>query len=633
MALRPICIHKLLGSLIACLMITWGGSNEARADTTAVPSKPGPNIVWLISEDNGAEHLRLYNPSGAAMPRIEALAASGLVFNHAYSNAPVCSVARTTLITASHAPRVGAHHHRTRSKPAMPDGLQMFPAYLRQAGYYTANNHKKDYNLRVGTVDPWDDSSKQASWRNRADGQPFFFVMSRGTTHESKLHFKDMDRETTINPVDLVLPSIYPDTALFRYTLARYYDLHEQLDRQFGVVIDELASDGLLHSTFIFYFGDHGGALPASKGYVYERGLHVPLVVYVPPQYRDLLDKSLQDPGQRVDGMVSFVDFGPTVLHLAGISPPQDIDGKAFLGPNITLREIESRDTAFGYADRFDEKTDLNRSVRIGNFKYIRRYVPYAPDAVYNHYRYKQLAYVQWLDLFNRGKLDGVRSAFFRPTGPELLFDLSTDPYETNNLAGSPDHQEQLRQLRSVLYEHVGTMPDLGLIPETYLESTPAFLSDPVAFGRVHADRINRYLKLADLQLVPYEQAKARLAEVLLSSEDPVELFWAITTAASFGPESASLAELVGSAVDRIDDPLITAKAAEFAGMTSDGGDATPLIAQALSNSDSMSEALAVLNSAAILKMTPQGFKSDLSIPESLADEYWLRVRLNYLRD
>ena len=70
------------------------------------------NFVWLISEDNSTHYLKLFNKHGADTPRIAELAAEGLVFNHAFSNSPVCSVARTTLITSCYGPRIGTQYHR-----------------------------------------------------------------------------------------------------------------------------------------------------------------------------------------------------------------------------------------------------------------------------------------------------------------------------------------------------------------------------------------------------------------------------------------------------------------------------------------------------------------------------------------
>ena len=245
----------------------------------------------------------------------------------------------------------------------MPDGLKMFPEYLNDAGYYTANNNKTDYNATAGK-NVWDDSSKKATWRNRKVDQPFFYMQSFPVCHESSLHFTAQQmasEKTEHNPDDVFVAPYHPDTPTFRYTYARYLDRIQQMDKQVGAVVEELTKDGVLEDTFIFYFGDHGGVLPRGKGYAYESGLHIPLIVRIPEKWQHLIDR---DPGSRVNGFVSFIDFGPTVLNLAGVNVPSQMDGKPFLGSGITQAEVDTRDEAFGYADRFDEKYDLVRTLR-----------------------------------------------------------------------------------------------------------------------------------------------------------------------------------------------------------------------------------------------------------------------------
>ncbi|MEM8732992.1 MAG: sulfatase-like hydrolase/transferase, partial [Planctomycetota bacterium] len=282
--------------LLACVVL---GKSTHAADQ--------PNIVWLISEDNSSHYLKLFDEHGAETPAISKLAATGLVFENAFSNAPVCSVARTTLMTSCYAPRIGTQFHRRSVTVPMPTGVKMFPAYLREAGYYTTNNQKKDYNA-VETKGTWDASSNKASWRDRAEGQPFFHMQSFGTSHESSLHFSQKVYETEktkTDPSSVFVPPYFPDTPLFRYTIARYHDKIQAVDQQIGSVIAKLAEDNLLNSTFIFYFGDHGGVLPRGKGYAYESGLHVPLVVHVPAKFAEL---SPWPTNSKVEDFVEFID-------------------------------------------------------------------------------------------------------------------------------------------------------------------------------------------------------------------------------------------------------------------------------------------------------------------------------------
>jgi arylsulfatase A-like enzyme len=351
-----------------------------------------PNIVWLVSEDNSKHFLKLYEEGGASMPNVEALAEKGIVFNNAFSNAPVCSVARSTIISGCYAPRVGSQYHRRMELAPMPNGLKMFPEYLREAGYYTSNNSKEDYNF-IKSDSVWDESSKDATYKNRKSGQPFFHVQNFGTTHEGQLHFTkaQMDSTETETPQKNVPVFPYhPDTPLYRFTNAYYRDLHQKVDTQIGEFIKHLEEEGLMENTIVFYYGDHGGVLPRSKGYIYESGLSVPMVVYVPEKWKHLATTKM---GSRTDTFVQFIDLAPTVLNLAGVEIPEQIDGKAFLGKTVTNENLNNRNTTFGYADRFDEKYDLVRSFRKGKYKYIRNYQPFNVDALFNFYRYKMLDY------------------------------------------------------------------------------------------------------------------------------------------------------------------------------------------------------------------------------------------------
>ena len=93
-----------------------------------------PNFVFLISEDNSKHFMKLLDETGTATPNIEKLAAHGLVFTRAFSNAPVCSVARSTLVTSCCAPRIWAQFHRKEKIVPAPERQRMFPAHLRKAG-------------------------------------------------------------------------------------------------------------------------------------------------------------------------------------------------------------------------------------------------------------------------------------------------------------------------------------------------------------------------------------------------------------------------------------------------------------------------------------------------------------------
>lgn len=502
----------------------------------AVPDRP--NFVWFMTEDVSKHYLKLYNAdgSGALTPHADLLASEGVVFENAYCNAPVSSAARSTLITGCYATRLGVSLHRKLEMVPIPERLSMFPSYLRKAGYHTSNAAKTDYNCFLDKS-AWDIvSGKMGDWRKRKDKtQPFFHVRSNALTHEGQLHFPEapmLQPATETNPDDVRVHPFHPDTKLFRHTYAVFYDCIRRSDQELGKMMKMLEEDGELDNTFIFYFGDNGGSLPGTKGYTSELGLQVPLVVYIPKNWRDRLPVKI---GARAGGFVSFVDFGPTLLHLAGIDIPTEMDGTPFMGDDISWNTLNGRDEVYGYGDRFDELYAFNRTVRKGNFKYSRNYQPYHPKSLHALYRYKQAAFREWSHLHGQGKLNAAQSRFFQPQGAEELYDLSVDPYETCNLAQEPDYKAKLLEMRGLLKNKLLKDCDLGFYPEcVWLERGRA---NPTGFAQAHKAQLSNYAHIADLQLYPFFEIKNELKRSL-RSEDAVERYWAATVCASFGQEA-----------------------------------------------------------------------------------------------
>ncbi len=577
-----------------------------------------PNIVWLVTEDNSKHHLRLYEATGAPMPSIEALAEQGVIFNYAFSNAPVCSVARSTIISGCYAPRVGAQFHRRMELAPMPEGLEMFPYYLREAGYFASNNSKEDYNF-IKSDQVWDESSQEANYQNRKPGQPFFHVQNFGITHEGQLHFSQEEMRTTatLTIPDSVSPFPYhPNSATYRYTYARYHDLHQKADIAMGQFIGQLEQEGVMDDTFIFYYGDHGGVLPRSKGYIYESGLHVPLVVYVPANWKHLVPV---EPGGRTDAFIQFIDLAPTVLSLAGIPIPKQMDGTAFLGKDITAEDLQQRNSAFSYADRFDEKYDLVRAFRKGKYKYIRNYQPFNIDGLFNSYRYKMLAYREWRDLFMVGKLDELQQQFFRSRRPEALYDLEADPHEVNNLVDHPAQKTILKALRSELQQLVKSMPDLSFYPESYFLENG--LGNPAQFGQLHKTDIAGLVDIADLSLLSFAKAKKGIKKAL-KSPDPWKRYWGLIVCSTFAEQAAFFYEEAGLIASTDQENLVRIRAFEFLALN-DQLIENKMILDIVKKAKSESEANLILNTVALLKMVKSDFR--MNLPKDLFDADWMK--------
>ena len=243
-----------------------------------------------------------------------------------------------------------------------PPFVKMHSQYFREAGYYTSNNAKEDYQFRKA-VTAWDDSSRTAHWRNRRLDQPFS-VFNFNITHESQVWVQAENPLLVSEDLQVPIPPYLPDTAVAQRDVRQVYSNIVAMDEQVGQILEELEQDGLLESTVIFWFSDHGGPLPRQKRLLYDAGLQVPMIIRYPDKWRA---------GELDDQLISFVDFKSTTLSLAGIEPPEYVDGRAFAGK---FQSSESRQYIHAAADRFDRQYDTIRAVRDERFKYLRNYYP-----------------------------------------------------------------------------------------------------------------------------------------------------------------------------------------------------------------------------------------------------------------
>ena len=371
---RSLLVSLLLGSL--CALVT---------------AQQRPNIVWLVVEDM-SPWLGCYGDATVPTPNCDRLAREGVRYANAFATSPVCAPARSSLITGMYATRIGTMQMRNNnpSKAAVakdpeaykdipgyqglpPAFVRCFPELLRAQGYYCTNNSKKDYQFKEpGTV--WDLSSGKAHWRGRAPGQPFFAIFNHTGTHESGAFPSKKPSPDAVAAAEVPVPPIYPDTPNVRRAMKRTYDNIAAMDRWVGRKLAELEQAGLLDSTVVMFYSDHGVGLPRGKRSCYDTGTRVPLIVRFPDG---------EDAGIVEDRVVQFVDFGPTVLSLCGVEPDERLDGVPFLGPHAR----EGHGYAYSHADRFDAVYDRQRSVSDGRFRYVRNYVTDQPYLIANAYR------------------------------------------------------------------------------------------------------------------------------------------------------------------------------------------------------------------------------------------------------
>jgi uncharacterized sulfatase len=497
--------RRQFAATIAAASLTTGRAEEIRR----------PNILWVTTEDIGQE-IGPYGDRYANTPNLDRLAAKGIKFRNAWSNAPVCAAARTSIITGMYPTCEGAEH--MRSMTHLAPGQKLFPCYLREAGYYTSNNSKEDYNVEhTGTV--WDESSSQAHWRKRTPGQPFFSVFNILTTHESQI----IKRPHTLvhDPAGVRVPAYHPDTPEVRRDWAQYYDNITTMDGQAAAILAQLEKDGLADDTIVFFYGDHGAGMPRSKRFPYDSGLRVPLIVHIPEKFKHLAPADYRAGGTS-DRMVAFVDLGPTVLSLAGVKPPTHMQGSAFLGRHIAT----PRPFNYGFRGRMDERYDLMRSVTDGRYVYIRNYMPHRIYGQHVGTMFQTPTTQVWKRLYDEGKLNAAQKHFWEVKPTEELYDRNVDRDEVNNLSASAGHRPILEKLRNANEQHIRKIRDIGFLPEGELH-TRSLKSSPYEVGHDETRYpMERVISTAEMASARNPKKVTMLLERLADSDSAVR-YWA----------------------------------------------------------------------------------------------------------
>ena len=452
--------------LTALIFCACDAPHQAPTDQPDLPDVP--NIVWLVAEDL-SPIIPAFGDDTVTTSNLDRLAAEGVRYTRVFSTSGVCAPSRAALATGMYQNRIGAQHMRTTNvsgfgvdglipyEAVPPPFVKMHSQYFREAGYYTSNNAKEDYQFRKA-VTAWDDSSRTAHWRNRGPDQPFFSVFNFNITHESQVWVQAENPLRVSEDLQVPIPPYLPDTAVAERDVRQVYSNIVAMDEQVGQILEELEQDGLLESTVIFWFSDHGGPLPRQKRLLYDAGLQVPMIIRYPDKWRA---------GELDDQLISFVDFKSTALSLAGIEPPEYVDGRAFAGE---FQSSESRQYIHAAADRFDRQYDTIRAVRDERFKYLRNYYPERGYYLPLTYREQMPIMQELLRLKDQDALTEAQSQWFRESKPsEELFDTLADPHELTNLALDTAYRDKLLELRAELDRWLSAFDDMGMMSETDL--------------------------------------------------------------------------------------------------------------------------------------------------------------------
>ena len=583
-----------------------------------------PNILWITSEDN-SPYLGCYGDPLAKTPNLDRLAGQGMRYIHAYSSAPVCSVARSTLITGMNASTLGLHNHR--SSVRVPDSLVYYPQVFRAAGYYCTNNAKTDYNMsingkRAGWKDVgWHANGNKAHYRNRKKGQPFFAVFNTTLSHEGQTTDKAYHGRRDRNPARRIVPPgkvplgviapYHPDTPEIRENWSRYYDNIHLMDQWVGERLRELEESGAAENTIVFYFSDHGGALPRGKRNIHDTGTRVPLIIRFPEKWKHLAPRTRNDNGIAQE-LVAFVDFPATAVNLCGLKIPAIWEGKPFLGPNV-----EEREYVYLYRGRMDERYDTVRAIRTREQLYVRNFSPHRPLGQAYTYPFRVLASMgSWYEAFKAGKCNKLQSRYWEPKGGIEFYQTAYDRLQVFD-AFRRDPKEgfeaTLKRLRQREQNGV-PVPDTG-----FAKAEAALMAKLLDPGARDAGLVPEGLGLrlaAEGTLYDYVKGlpgeewkkvcSAAMAASIATSRDvprlrpdlgsgsPLVRYWAATGALILGQEAAPLkAALFGLLEDSAFDVRVVA--AEALGILGASEKSLPVLVKVV-NEGNVYESLAALN-------------------------------------
>jgi len=423
---------------------------------------PRPNIIWIIIEDMSPN----FGYNGETLiktPNVDQMANEGVVFNRAYISGPVCSASRSALITGMYQTSIGAQNHRSskgQHKIYLPEGIRTIPEYFKEAGYFVCNQYlqdnndwsrkgKEDYNFEYNSDNLYDG----LDWKGRDEEQPFFAqIQLRGGKR------RNVQLSTMVDPENVVPPPHYPNDPVLRKDWAEYLNSVKNVDNKVGIIFDRLKKENLLENTVVFFITDHGISHARGKQFCYEEGAHIPMIIW-----------GQKYVGQGVrDELVSHIDLAATSLYLAGIKIPDYMESRPLFG-----KEANPREFVVTARDRCDETVDHIRSVRKGDYLYIRNYLNKRPLLQPNAYKDHKEILIRLRELHKEGKLNSLQERLlFADERPyEELYNVSLDKNQYVNLATDKNMKNQLEEMREILNKWEIDTKDQGRTiesPEVY---------------------------------------------------------------------------------------------------------------------------------------------------------------------
>jgi arylsulfatase A-like enzyme len=416
-------------------------------------SDPPPNVIVFVGDDLGWRDTGPYGNSAIRTPHIDRLARSGLRVERAFGTSPQCSPSRISILT-------GRYPHATGTEDLhmpLPEAERILPSYLRERGWFTGHMAKTHYGPAAERQFQWyspETESAFPAFLDAAGARPFFLWVG---FHEPHRPYRPGAVPEPHAPASVTVPPHLADTPETRSDLALYYDAIARSDRAIGDMVAELERRKLRDNTLIVFLSDNGAPFPREKGTLYDSGTRTPLILSWP---------KVVPAGAVYDrGLVSTVDLAPTILDLAGATPPEVMQGRSIRALLTAASSYEGRTYVFSERNWHD-CDEHQRSVRTGRFKLIRTDaytgLPLCTAADIG----ASPSFLALRALAKAGRLSAAQRPLFQAPRPRLeLYDLEADPWELRNLADEPAHAKVVRELAEVLQQWI---EESGDFPASY---------------------------------------------------------------------------------------------------------------------------------------------------------------------
>lgn len=424
-----------------------------------------PNILFLLAEDMSTD-LECYDMAAVKTPVLNNLADTGVQFMNAFGNNSICSPSRSNMMTGVHQNIINAQHHRSNRDIPLASPYKPITSYLRDAGYtciignklVKGTGGKIDVNFKSKSIGKWD-GVKQFGLFDKAnefkpEDQPFFSQVTLMVTHRGDWWNEVRDQSKhKVNPDDVELPPYYADTPEIRLDWAKYLDQIEYMDYEVGLLLEDLEKKGMRDNTIIIFIGDNGRCNVRGKGYLYEPGLRLPLIVNWPAGLTG---------GKKDSRLVASADVAATILDAAGIELPEYMTSRSIIKEDKNPREY-----IYSARDLWDEILEQSRAITTEKFRYIKNNITdQSYDAHQAYLEFYRPAVHVMRGLNEQGKLTNLQADFFAKTkASEELYDRVNDPFETINLINSPEYQSVANVMRSYYTDWNSKNHDYGFDP------------------------------------------------------------------------------------------------------------------------------------------------------------------------